>query len=369
MLNKKQIDLSETNLANFGTDLEKKIKQAAAEHEQAWIGCGQKPGLDIWRIEQFKVIAWPKDQYGNFFSGDSYIILHTYKKKDSDALGYQIHFWLGQYTTQDESGTAAYKTVELDDHLKGIAPQYREVQGYESDLFLSYFDNSIHILEGGIESGFKHVEPEKYVPKLLHIKGKKNFRITEVPMTSDSLNSGDVFILDNGFQIYQWNGSKAGHTEKFKGSQISRLLSDERKAIPTVEVFDEGDKDDGVFWKILGGKGPIKSAEQGGSDIDVKNNGIILFEMLEESGNLLFKEVARDDTVKKSSLDTNAVFILDNIFEVFVWIGLKSTINERRNALVYAQTYLKNYNRPAHLSICKMLEGGESELFKSAFLL
>ena len=159
MLNKKQIDLSETNLANFGTDLEKKIKQAAAEHEQAWIGCGQKPGLDIWRIEQFKVIAWPNDQYGNFFSGDSYIILRTYKKKDSDALGYQIHFWLGQYTTQDESGTAAYKTVELDDHLKGIAPQYREVQGYESDLFLSYFDNSIHILEGGIESGFKHVEP------------------------------------------------------------------------------------------------------------------------------------------------------------------------------------------------------------------
>ena len=42
--------------------------------------------------------------------------LKTYKKSlDSDALAYDLHFWLGKNTTQDEAGTAAYKTVELDD--------------------------------------------------------------------------------------------------------------------------------------------------------------------------------------------------------------------------------------------------------------
>lgn len=76
---------------------------------------------------------------GSFYSGDSYIILNTYKKKDSDALAWDVHFWLGKYTTQDEAGTAAYKTVELDDLLKGAPVQHREVQGHESDLFLSYF--------------------------------------------------------------------------------------------------------------------------------------------------------------------------------------------------------------------------------------
>jgi hypothetical protein len=32
----------------------------------------------------------------------------------------------------------------------------------------------------------------------------------EVPLEAGSLNSNDVFILDNGLKVYQWAGKDAG---------------------------------------------------------------------------------------------------------------------------------------------------------------
>jgi hypothetical protein len=42
--------LLDSNIANIGSDLDKKIRQAAAQTEPAWANAGKQVGLQIWRI-------------------------------------------------------------------------------------------------------------------------------------------------------------------------------------------------------------------------------------------------------------------------------------------------------------------------------
>ena len=96
--------------------IEKKVKAAAADGEPQWDDAGIKVGLQIWRIEQFKVKKWPKSKYGRFHSGDSYIILSTYVKEpeiNPDKLAWDAHFWIGANSTQDEYGTAGIRSHSI----------------------------------------------------------------------------------------------------------------------------------------------------------------------------------------------------------------------------------------------------------------
>jgi gelsolin len=365
MLKQKVYNIADSNIANLGTDLEKKVKAAAANKEPAWDNAGKSVGLQIWRIEKFHVVSWPKEDYGTFYTGDSYIVLNTYKKKGGDQLLFDVHFWLGKYTTQDEAGTAAYKTVELDDKLGGAPVQHREVQGWESELFLSYFKNEIRLLDGGVETGFRHVEPDKYRPRLLWIKGRKKVRVTEVELSFKSLNSGDVFILDAGMILHQWNGKKAGLQEKTKGAQIARAIDDERKGQPKIIVNEDG-HEEADFWKLLGGKGEVKAAAEGGPDDEENKGEKKLFRLSDASGKLEFKEVASGNAVKRSLLDSKDVFVLDTGAEIFAWIGKGASVAEKQKALSYAQDYLTKFNRPVYLPIARVFEGGENEVFEAA---
>jgi len=370
---KKQIAIAESNLCNFGTDLEKQIKLAAAQCEHAWDGAGSQQGIRIWRIEKFKVVEWPREQIGKFYNGDSYIILHSYQLNANAPMKHDVHFWLGENSTQDEVGTAAYKTVELDDRLGGVPVQHREVQNHESDLFLQYFpQRTIEILEGGIESGFNHVEPKKYQPRLLHVKGKRqNVRVTQVPLTCKSLNSGDSFILDLGLEIIQWNGKQASIHEKMKAGQVVRALRDERGAKPEAYIYEENDSDPGLqrFWDALGGKGKIKSAKAGGDDAKAAAEAasqVKLYRLSDKKGSMNFT-LEKTGSLSKNDLDTKDAFILDNGAEIFVWIGKKASKDERKYAMQFAQQYLRDNNRPAFLPISRVVEGGENAVFDLNF--
>jgi gelsolin len=366
MIKAKNYNLADSNIANLGSELEKNCRLHAGDKEAAWKDAGLKVGLEIWRIEKFQVKAWPKNQYGKFYSGDSYIVLYTYKKSpDAATLAWNIHFWLGHETTQDEAGTAAYKTVELDDHLHGAPVQTREVQGFESDQFMHYFKDGIFILEGGIESGFHHVKPEEYKTRLLQLYGHKHVKVQQVPLSFKSLNSGDNFILDAGLQIFQWNGKHSSVRERGRVAQLVHGLHEEREGRAKVIVMEDG-SEEAVFWDLIGGKGPVSNDAPKPHPKDKHAGKKSLHKLSEVDGKLVFTEVAAGK-VHKKSLDSQDVFIFDVGDEIFAWIGHKASVAERSKAIQYAHDYLVQSGKDENLPIVKLIEGAENQIFEQAF--
>jgi advillin len=265
--------------------------------DPAFVGAGAKVGLELWRIEELKPVR-QSTVNGKFFTGDSYILLNTYANS-TGKLFWNIHFWLGAETTLDESGVAAYKSVELDDALGGRPVQYREVQGEESQAFLSIFKNTggIEYLPGGIDSGFQKVERDVYKTRLLHLKGQRTVRVSEVPLQLASLNRGDVFILDAGLKIYVFNGPSSNKYEKAKGLEVTvNINSDQRGGRAEIILVHENPSNE-EFWGYFGGYHDPETLPEGESDEIVHPSNFVtkLFTISDATGSIVFEPVPLKD--------------------------------------------------------------------------
>merc|ERR1719461_2707017 len=83
-------------------------------------------------------------------------------------------------------------------------------------------------------------------------------------MKLGNLESDDVFIIDNGLKIYQWNGKNCTHDEKFKGAAMVNNMKEGRKGCQ-VEVVEESSAGaDHPCLKLLkDGKSKQKTKVQG----------------------------------------------------------------------------------------------------------
>lgn len=125
----------------------------------------------------------------------------------------------------------------------------------ESQQFLSLFKTGLFYLQGGVESGFKHVEPKTYEKKLYIVKGKRYPRVWTLELNGNSLNEGDVFILDLGMKLYFWPGQECNVNEKVKGMEILfNIKNGERGALAKHFYPREDAEADKEFWEELGGK-------------------------------------------------------------------------------------------------------------------
>jgi len=273
-------------------------------------------------------------------------------------------FWIGKDSTQDEYGTAAYKTVELDDYINyhtGSDPiQHREIEGAESQAFLALFPKGLTCLKGGHDTGFRHVEAAAYKPRLLHVKGKKNCVVREVECTTKAMNKGDIFILDIGLEIMQWIGSGAGLGEKSKAVELVNKIREERNGKPTIQVFDEKlSPPNKKFWEyISGNKNDIANAIPDDPPCTLPKKMLRISDAQGGAVTMTACEFGR------SYLQTDDAFVVDLGDEIYVWVGKGANAAEKANGLPFATKYIIDAKRPKKTPIIVIPEGSHAHCKK-----
>uniref|UniRef100_A0A8C9WKP2 Advillin n=1 Tax=Scleropages formosus TaxID=113540 RepID=A0A8C9WKP2_SCLFO len=324
-------------------------------------------------MQKMELVQIPDKSYGNFFEGDCYILLSV--SKVSNSLTYDIHYWIGSQSSQDEQGAAAVYTIQLDEYLGGVPIQHREVQSHESDAFRGYFKQGIIYKKGGVASGMRHIETNTYdIKRLLHVKGNKRVTAKEVEMSWSSFNLGDVFLLDTGKAIIQWNGPDSNRQERLKGMLLAKDIRDRERGGRADIAVIEGDNEGccpelmGVLMSILGERTVTlpKGTPDDIADQEQKSQ-LTLYQVSDADGKMKVTEVATRPLIQ-DLLNHDDCYILDQGgVKIFVWKGKRANKAERQAAMSRALEFIKMKNYPITTNVETVNDGAESALFKQLF--
>ncbi|XP_005395703.1 PREDICTED: villin-1 [Chinchilla lanigera] len=330
------------------------------------------PGVQIWRIEAMQMVPVPSNTFGTFFNGDCYVVLAIHKTANN--LTYDIHYWIGQDSSQDEQGAAAIYTTQMDDFLKGRAVQHREVQGNESEAFRGYFKKGLVIQRGGVASGLKNVETNSYnVQRLLHVKGKRNVVAGEVDMSWKSFNRGDVFLLDLGKLIIQWNGPESNHMERLRGMTLAKEIRDQERGGRTYVGVVEGENEAAspklmeVMNYVLGQRMELKAAIPDSVVEPALKAALKLYHVSDSGGKMVVSEVATQP-LTQDLLSHEDCYILDQGGQkIFVWKGKNANAQEKKEAMNQALNFIKAKQYPISTQVEVQNDGAESAVFQQLF--
>lgn len=363
--------IEESNLAHIASTNDKALKKAAAEMEMNWDMAGKSEGIQLWRVEnkrdeetgnpKFGIKPWSKKHYGDFYSGDSYILLQTEKDQESGLLVYDIYFWIGSKSSQDEYGVAAYKANELDDLLNDAPVQHREVQFHESSQFLQCFNNKIKYLDGGIDTGFREVDENTAridtPTRLYHVRRENRVtRCVEIPAKCNSLNHGDAFILHTSTTVYTWFGDEASPFEKSKAAEIAHNIV--VSSIGPTKLVESVEDENDTFWSAIGGKGNIRRA--------IENEEVNTFEQNKDTKMYILSDkdsklIVEEHDACKNNLASDDVCMIYDGNSIYVWIGSGSSNREQSQAMIMAQKHVASLGLQ-NISIVRVKEGQEGRI-------
>ncbi|XP_070817523.1 scinderin like a [Chaetodon trifascialis] len=297
----------------------------AAQHAMVDDGSGK---VQIWRVEGGDKVPVDPSTHGQFFGGDCYLVLYTYKAGGREK--HIIYTWQGQKCSQDELGASALLTVDLDNSMGGVATQVRVTQSKEPAHLVSLFKDKPLIVHLGGTSR-KGGESKPGSTRLFHIRqnSTKATRAVEVKPATSSLNTNDVFVLKTPESLFLWKGKGGTPEEMTAAKYVAGVLGG------TATEVEEG-SEPGGFWTALGGKGEYQTSKTLQSTVRLPR----LFGCSNKTGRLIAEEVPGEIT--QLDLASDDVMILDTWDQIFVWIGKDANEVEKTGSLQIAQDYVSS---------------------------
>eukprot|EP01080_Neovahlkampfia_damariscottae_P006648 gene6648-10813_t len=287
-----------------------------SKEKQEIINDGNSSEIMIWKIEEFEKVKYPKEMYGRFFSGDCYIILYKYMKKNK--YYYVVYFWQGSNSSKNDKGSSALLSVNLAENLQEENVQIRILQHQETSHFLSMFDTFI------IHFG-KHSDYEQNSMEVLEIRKSNTGAIRAIGIDKNYvyIHSNSVFIFKTNNEVVIRIGNHCTEEEIEYTKKVVGAISDKKLIIndESNDISSLLKKSFNVETVVSGSRNPMK-----------------LYHFFAQSGVVEYSEIY---DFSQSNLNEEDVYVLHNGDIVYCWFGEKSSFYSRKFTLELAEKYTK----------------------------
>jgi len=189
--------------------------------------------------------------------------------------------------------------------------------------------------------------------------------IAQVPVTVESIDEGDAFVLDVGTTLYVFHGAQSSNMERIASSSYAQELVHKRYAAK-MQIVTTDDAPE-HFWSILGTTGK----EHKGKPLHRVDSlhPSTINRIYRVKGDNNFELIAQGREVSDSVLKSTGVYIVDMCHTVFIWVGRDSSpyLDGRRAALHRGVQYLQKHSA-LHVPLVRVGEGAEGNVFEDLFL-
>ncbi|KAJ3008494.1 UNVERIFIED_CONTAM: hypothetical protein HDU68_003095, partial [Siphonaria sp. JEL0065] len=353
-------------------------------------------GILVFRIENMRPEILEEEEHGRFCIADSYVIISTRKDNphlqhynpttsssttnpptepdeiSADHLIHIIYTWIGSLAEMDKRFCCAMFAVGVK-NLLGVGTRVmRQAQGEETADFKALFPNGEVAYDDesfAAESGLFVAERRRYQLRVYRVSGKPHVRMSLVEPIQKSLESNNVYLIDAGHDLIQWNGKESCLTVRSKCRILTNIINGtDRVGKASVSEIEEGQNSE-AFEKIF----PRDFVGQEEGSFVEGNRVATIYRVPEDGivGDLQELVIAIDENesgFSRTILSPKDCCILDAGVEIYLWIGSKATAAKKCFASEVLARVIRNIpTRPSYLSLQRITQHNEPEPFKLYF--